>query len=185
MKESKNINIRNKNYLFENYRNKEGKSRWKTKLICQECKKSRWVDKRVIIENKYTTGLCLNCNWKKIGVESNNKFKNGKNHPAYKGGRNKIKQGYINLLLEKDDPFYSMVNKSGYVLEHRYIMAKKIGKPLKISEHVHHLNGKKDDNRIQNLVLLDGTVHQIVTALEEKIKRLEQQILKIGGGSHR
>lgn len=183
IKDSKNITIKGKTYLFENYRNKEGKSRWRTKLICDKCKKERYIDKRIIVEGKYNSGLCLHCNWVKIGVASNTKFNKGKNHPHYKGGRNINNQGYVNILMEIKDPLYLMKNKSGYVMEHRYIMAQKLGRILKLSEHVHHLNGNKQDNRIENLVLIDGSIHKIVTALEEKIKRLEIEIIKLKGGT--
>lgn len=51
------------------------------------------------------------------------------------------------------------VPNQGVQREHRYLMEKKLGRKLSTNEHVHHINGKKDDNRLENLVVLTASEH--------------------------
>lgn len=69
-------------------------------------------------------------------------------HPMWNGGI-KHTSGYICIY----SPDHPNCTKQGYVLEHRIVMEKHIGRYLKRSEQIHHKNEVKDDNRICNLVL--------------------------------
>jgi hypothetical protein len=58
--------------------------------------------------------------------------------------------------------------KRGLILEHVYVVSKHLNRPLKKNENVHHRNGVRDDNRIENLEL--WTVKQPPgTRVEERI----------------
>ena len=78
-------------------------------------------------------------------------FKKGKQHPLWKGGKRKKpdRKGYYILALQPKHPF---ADSMGYVLEHRLVMEKKLGRFLKRTERVHHINGNKHDNHLSNLM---------------------------------
>jgi hypothetical protein len=83
---------------------------------------------------------------------------------------------YIHLTVPRDDKFAPMRN-NGYILEHRYIMAEHLGRCLNKDEVVHHINGIKTDNRIENLALLTPQEHETNTLLkiaQSRIFELEQ-----------
>ena len=82
-----------------------------------------------------------------------NKKHGHKNLYAWKGGKYLGSRGYM-FVYSPDHPFQ---NSQKYVLEHRLVMEKYLGRYLRPKEVVHHINGIKDDNRIENLMLFETT----------------------------
>lgn len=78
--------------------------------------------------------------------------KKGPKGPNWKGGIHHTRLGYIERLC----PNHPHANSLGYILEHRLIMEIYIGRVLLPTEIVHHINGIRDDNRIENLMLFNG-----------------------------
>ncbi|UWG96816.1 HNH endonuclease [Dehalobacter sp. DCM] len=79
----------------------------------------------------------------------------GKRSMAWKGGRIKDRSGYV--LIWK--PEHANAKIGGYIHEHRLVMSEHLGRPLESYEYVHHRNGIKSDNRLENLELVTQKVH--------------------------
>ena len=131
--------------------------------VCPKCSEGVWITKTVQKRPNYT-GLCHQCS-------------------ALTRGGNRIKKGYrwinsigyVLIKLQLDDFFYSMTGKDGYVLEHRLVMAKSLGRCLHSWEIVHHRNHKRGENQIMNLQLVSDDRHKQISILEAKITRLQKQ----------
>ena len=131
---------------------------------CLQCGQPRWTQ---LLKNKPRNDRCKKC----AGIGNK-----GEQSPFWKGGRYKDKAGYIYVRLNRDDFFYPMVNNMGYVFEHRLVSAKDLGRCLHSWEIVHHENGTKDDNRIENLQLVTDDRHKQITILENRIQLLEKRV---------
>jgi hypothetical protein len=52
------------------------------------------------------------------------------------------------------DPKHVHAHPNGYVAEHRKVMSDHLGRALRPDEKVHHRNGRRADNRLDNLELM-------------------------------
>lgn len=78
-------------------------------------------------------------------------YNSGNKHPMWKGGINKMVNGYLRDLI---------VGKGKYELEHRKIIEQLMGRKLTKEEVVHHIDGNRTNNHINNLVLMTRSEHQ-------------------------
>lgn len=114
---------------------------------------------------------CLNCKSKFFAQKWSNgkcayfcsciclgKYRSKERNPHWKGGQTFTHKGY-KTIRNVNHPF----NNNGYVLEHRFVMEKLIGRYLRKDEDVHHINGIKNDNRIINLKLMKHGEHTTIT----------------------
>ncbi len=102
----------------------------------------------------------------------------GEKNPSWRGGRYRT-GGYIYVYK----PAHPYATKYGYVMEHRLVLEQKLGRYLLFDEVGHHINGKRNDNRPENLVALSRKGHPHLTLLkiaQERIRELELGVAQRG-----
>ena len=143
---------------------------------CPQCKKERWI---MLSRAKRTIPpSCRSCSSENRAVGNYLGNKNSQ----WKGGRHLIETGYTKVWLNPNSPYFSMVTKNKShrncsILEHRLVMAESLGRCLYPGEIVHHINGIKCDNRIENLHLVNIHNHERHTF--EKVQSREVKQLQI------
>ncbi len=121
---------------------------------------------------KVYSKLCVNCGKEFLARTKSARFchrkcSTGLFHPNWKGGRNiNPHTGYV-MIYQKGHP---NANKINQVKEHRLVMERFLGRYLTDREVVHHNNGIKTDNRVENLTMFsNGGRH---TAYHHHVRRL-------------
>lgn len=86
------------------------------------------------------------------------------------------RDGYIMLYLPDHPLSRKKAPDYGYVLEHRKVMSEHLGRDLLKHEVIHHIDGCKSNNKIDNLLLCEnskahGRVHERMEFFVEKLIR--------------
>lgn len=127
-------------------------------FVCPECGARRWYPMSMLRHwlqrDAKFSGHCKPCGLRKWPHLTRARYL------TRTGGRRKTSNGYIELrgaaVSDGDLEMFTAMRVgggSGAVAEHRWVMAKLLGRPLVTGEEVHHKNGQKDDNRPENLEL--------------------------------
>jgi len=160
---------------------------------CPSCGMTRWLTLRQ--SNNRGVSRCNSCCGKETNTAGHLPHGKMENSPRWKGGRSN-RGHYIYVRLYDNDPYFPMAihqkRGGGEILEHRLIMARHIGRMLTRQEHVHHKNGNKKDNRLENLELVSPANHSLYDVmcshcptraenrrLKAEIKRLQAQLTQL------
>jgi len=148
---------------FREYLKKYGIETKKRESACPKLRDLAWLENEFITKKRSTGNIAeelevskgaVQCAIRYIDIDlrkaRGNKF--GEEATNWQGGRRLTTGGYTYL---KED-YHPNCNAEGYVMQHRLVMEKKIGRLLKKEELVHHKNGNKSDNRIENLELISS-----------------------------
>ena len=134
-----------------------------TELLKKEYLRSTNVKLRELFPNR--TDVAIYKKARKLGFykEQDIKFINGSNarkgekSSSWNGGIRKTKSGYIQVLM----PSHPRADTTGYVMQHIVVFEEHTGVSVPNNCAIHHLNGNKSDNRIENLCLMDKTAHTV------------------------
>lgn len=112
-------------------------------------------------ECKRGSGICENCGKKYVFSHHGAKrFCSTSCHYEHKCPIGTVRDGGSGYKIIKVAPGTLGIktrrgthSKNNWMWEHRYVMQQMLGRPLQKNENVHHINGRRDDNRPENLEL--------------------------------
>lgn len=95
-------------------------------------------------------------------------YNQAESNPNWKGGNRVTNDGYRKVWCKG----HPRADGNNLVYEHILVMEKHLGRQIMMPEVIHHINGNKHDNRLENLQLLNVSKHM---SLERKGKPLSEK----------
>lgn len=162
-----------------------------TLITCAVCGKQIWKPKAWLKKVKKPTcssqcnGVLRGADWAKYGHTGRAHWKpeseeacrlkwKGDKNPSWNGGITSFKShgAYSGVKYVRcPDKYKDMSRKDGYVMEHRLVMAKHLGRCLSRQEVVHHIDHNPANNDISNLMLFpNNKEHKLYEAKEKNNK---------------
>ena len=139
---------------------------------CPICHTRSWREQR------FATKPCPKC-----GIPKGKELRKGEMNVRWSGGKRHA-DGYVFITVDESHPYFVMARKVSHrnlyqISEHRLVIAQAIGRPLAYDEIIHHINGIKSDNRLENLMLLKNNQHHARLVLDDLQKRYHSLELRV------
>lgn len=174
-----------------------GYARVMVKIECPRCHEMRErgaAETRKEMSRPTWKGLCRKCALASLSEGSHRWVHKKRVDP----NRTHI-NGYVNVLIRDVPdhllPWYRSMQKKGQpVMEHRWVMAQALGRPLDSNEFVDHMDGNKHNNLITNLRVYvrgknqqgscpaHGTYYDEWQKAKAEVKRLKALLRTLGHG---
>lgn len=135
-------------------------------MECPKCRQVRWKLKNDIPRQGL---VCKRC----AMIGAGNKRRKRTIHRVVQPN------GYVRIQTRED-------GKTTYIYEHRLVMEQAIGRSLLPYETVHHMDGNKANNKLENLLLISQANHNLTNTfcrnckLKKEIRLLKQENKNLG-----
>ena len=159
----------------------KGEGKGKIRLKCEDCLEERVVQRNTFIleKSEHPCRVCSNKRngVKKVGRPSWNSNKRKPEHEIQKGATFTNSHGYVEVYLgQYEAKAYGRNDK--YVILHRKVMQDFLGRELDKKEIVHHIDGNKQNNAIENLYLCQDMSHH--RDLHNNLEQVAFELIKSG-----